>query len=339
MSSSGGEQITDGLASVTRADAEQSDGPPSRERVAQVQRKRILEATVQLIAERGLRRVTAETVARRAGVSRRTLYDLFGTMEDCAVAALALVRQRATSLVSEAFEREARWTDGVLAGLAALLDFLDREPQLAWVCLVETLAVSRPGLSLRAHELGALTPLLDAGRTHRPLGEHPHALTAEATIASVAGILHMRLVTGKAPPFIDLLGPLASVVLSPYLDEGSLQNALDRAECLARLTIAGRASHAPPPARADVKIPKKLRSLGAHRVRRSLLYIAEHRGASNIEIAQSIGVRHQSQISALLGRLEGDGLLVKHAQGAGRPNAWWLTPHGEAVVCALVDEL
>jgi AcrR family transcriptional regulator len=206
----------------------------SRERVAEFQRKRILEATVQLIAERGLRRVTTLSVVKRAGVSRRTLNNLFGSIDDCAVTAVALVRRRAMSLVSEAFEREAEWTDGVLTGLAALLDFLDCEPQLAWVCLVETLTVSRAGLSLRAHELAALAPLVDAGRVHATPGELPHPLTAEATIASVASILHNRLVTGEAPPFIDLLAPLASLVLSLYLGGDSLQKALDRAEDVAR---------------------------------------------------------------------------------------------------------
>jgi len=339
MASSGEEPAANGGAAATRAGMRTRRGLPSREQVADMQRARILEATVQLIAERGLRRVTTERVVKRAGVSRRTLYNLFGSMEDCAVAALALVRHQATSLVSEAFEREASWTEGVLAGLAALLDFLDREPQLAWVCRVETLAVSPAGLCLRARELGELRPLVDAGRAHVLPGEDPHALTAEATIVSVAGILHMRLVTGKAPPFIDLLSPLAGVVLSPYLDGCSLQRELDRAERLARSIVAERPSSLPTPAQADVEIPRRVRNLNAYRAHQSLLHLAKHPGVSNTKIAQAIGVRHQSQISTLLTGLEREGLLTKCSEGAGRANAWWLTSDGELVARELADEL
>jgi AcrR family transcriptional regulator len=333
------EPASDGRPSATRAETQTSVCRPSGELVAEFQRERILNATVQLIAEQGLRRVTTVSVIKRAGVSRRTLIHLFGTMDECAVAAVALVRRQATSLVSEAFEREAKWTDRVLAGLAALLDFLDCEPQLAQVCLVETLTVSRTGLSLRAQELAALAPLVDAGRVHAAPGEFPHPLTAEATIASVAGILHNRLVTGKAPPFIDLLGPLAGVVLSPYLDGDSLRKELDRAERLAQSIAAKRPPHAPSAAaQPHVEIPKKVRSPSAYRVRQSLLHLANHRGASNGEIARAIGVPFPSQISTLLTRLERDGLLAKRSGGMGRPSEWWLTAHGESVAQALADE-
>jgi AcrR family transcriptional regulator len=339
MPSSEEEPASDGLPSATRTETQTRVSRSSGELVAEFQRERILNATVQLIAEQGLRRVTTVSVIKRAGVSRRTLIHLFGTMDECAVAAVALVRRRATSLVSEAFEREAEWTDRVLAGLAALLDFLDCEPQLAQVCLVETLTVSRAGLSLRAHELAALAPLVDAGRVHSTPGEPPHPLTAEATIASVTGILHTRLVTEEAPPFIDQLAPLASVVLSPYLDGHLLQKALDRAEHLAQSIAAKRLTPtSSAPAQPHVEIPKKVRSPNAYRVRQSLLHLINHRGASNAEIARAIGVHYPSQISALLTRLERDGLLAKRSGGMGRPSEWWLTPHGESVARALTDE-
>lgn len=132
-------------------------GPLSREQVADLQRERILEAAVGLIGERRLHNVTAQGVIERAGVSRRTLYDLFGSMENVAVAAVAMARRRAIERMSEAFARNAEWPERVLAGLAALLVFLDGEPQLARVCLVEAFATSPAGLSARARDLQELS--------------------------------------------------------------------------------------------------------------------------------------------------------------------------------------
>ncbi len=171
-------------------------GPVSREQAREMQRKRILNAMVGEVGERGLRGATVAGVSARAGVSRSTFYELFDDLEACILAVLTQVTTRSTALMSEAFEREARWQDGVLAALAALLVSLDREPLLARVCLLETLAGSPAVLRHRARELAALNPLVDVGRAQAHASGEPPELTAEASVASVAGILHTRLVTG-----------------------------------------------------------------------------------------------------------------------------------------------
>ena len=56
---------------------------------------------------------------------------------------------------------------------------------------------------------------------------------------------------------------------------------------------------------------------------------------SNVEISKAAGVKDQGQISRLMRRLEGHGLI--HNTGgatAGVPNAWHLTPRGEEVLFA-----
>jgi AcrR family transcriptional regulator len=61
------------------------------------------------------------------------------------------------------------------------------------------LAGSPEVLEHRARELAALNPLVDVGREQvRTNNAEPVELTAEASVASVAGILHTRLVTGRS---------------------------------------------------------------------------------------------------------------------------------------------
>ena len=56
---------------------------------------------------------------------------------------------------------------------------------------------------------------------------------------------------------------------------------------------------------------------------------------SNREIADAAGVSDQGQISKLLARLEGLGLLQNTGGAtAGVPNAWRLTPRGEEILSA-----
>ena len=69
--------------------------------------------------------------------------------------------------------------------------------------------------------------------------------------------------------------------------------------------------------------------------------VAEHAGASSREIADAAGVRDEGQLSKLLARLQDRGLICNTARaGRGKPNAWRLTPHGEALLdaCAPAQE-
>ncbi len=66
-----------------------------------------------------------------------------------------------------------------------------------------------------------------------------------------------------------------------------------------------------------------------------LAAVAEHPGASNRRVADLAGIRDQGQISKLLRRLEGHGLLQNSGGAtAGVPNAWRLTSPGEEVLSA-----
>jgi hypothetical protein len=153
-------------------------------------------------------------------------------------------------------------------------------------------------------------------------------------VASVAGILHTRLVTGEAPPFIGLLGQLVGLVVCPYLEPHDVVREVKRGEALARTITERHASSSSPPP-AAVQLPAALSHPGAYRARSCVIFIAANPGTSNKQIAAGIDVPHLGQVSELLARLARGGLLRKHAGGAGRPNQWWLTPQGEQIAQAL----
>jgi DNA-binding MarR family transcriptional regulator len=100
--------------------------------------------------------------------------------------------------------------------------------------------------------------------------------------------------------------------------------------------LARRASTpvARPPAvdRAGEVILKRLNMRLTYRTVRCLLFIAEHPGASNREVAEGAEIADEGQASKLLMRLAKLGLVSKQEQGAGRPNAWSITTEGEGVL-------
>lgn len=331
MSSSGGEPA----AANNQVERTRRGRPPiPREQAREIQRARILDAMAQVVAERGYQRTSIASVVANARVSRIAFHEAFDDIEGCFLALLRRIMRRSTALITDAFEQEGSWPDGVLAGLTALLDFLDTEPLLARICLVEVHAAGPAALDQRARELSTLTPLIDAGRGRSvPDGDLP-SVVAEATVAAVAGLLHNRLVADEAPPFILLLGQLMAVVTVPYLGAESAASEMARATRIAQSIVRERSSRH---SAGDIQIPVELRAPSAYRMRASLLYIAEHPGASNQDVAAGIELRHLGQMSKLLTRLESLGLLTKQAGGAGRPNAWSLDRQGEHVARILHD--
>jgi AcrR family transcriptional regulator len=174
-----------------------------------------LRAVVQVLAERGFAGTTIGLVVTQARVSTRTFYQLFDGLEECLIAIMDSVLEHAIALVSRELQGADCWQDGVRSALAAVLVYFDREPELARVCIVETLAGGPVVLAHRERLIQAFRlPILQRIEREVP-GVSPVA--AEGVMSSVLGIMHAHMVTGKPGPFIELLGLLLGLIMAPYL--------------------------------------------------------------------------------------------------------------------------
>ena len=307
-------------------------------------RDRIIEAMVEVAAERGFGHASVKLVTGRAGVSTRTFYEEFDGLRECFLAVLDLGLEHAGELITRAYAREERWQDGVLGALASLLVFLDSEPLLARVWFVEAMAAGSWALERRERIAAALRSMIVGYWAAR--GEEPlEPVAAVGVMASVLGLIQTHLVTEQSGPLIELLGPLMGFVTSLSLDKEDRAREVRRGAELAREIKAGDPRWSPPvrpprPSSApDVALPATLANPGAHRARECLLFLAEQgaRGfsPSNREIGIAIGVTDKSQISRLLAYLAGENLVVKRSEGRGKRNASGLTPRGEEIARAL----
>jgi AcrR family transcriptional regulator len=306
------------------------------------QRARILRATVDVIAERGFAGASVAAVVERAGVSRRTFHAEFDDLDGCVGVVLDETLAHVSVLVYAAFEDAGCWQDGLRAALAAVLGFLESEPQLARVAMVESLAGGPVVLAHRERAVAGFRSLVVAHIE----GEVPYAwpLAAEGMFASVMGVVHAHLTAPRRGPLIGLLPALMASLLAPFSDAAALEREVERCERLAQEIV--RAAARPPdrpdpggrwPLTDSQPLPAMLVNPRSRRVRECLRFIAEHPHASNRQVAMGIGVEHPSQISRLLSGLEREGVLVKRSQGTGKSNVWWLTDQGEAALNSLGD--
>jgi AcrR family transcriptional regulator len=97
-------------------------------------REQLLDTALALIAESGYERVSMEGIARRAGVTKPVVYDLFGTLADLLEALLGREEDRALMQLAELMPTPAEDADPaavLVDGLDAFLRAVETRPD-AW---------------------------------------------------------------------------------------------------------------------------------------------------------------------------------------------------------------
>ncbi len=291
----------------------------------------MLAAAVQVVGELGYEKMSVARVTARAGVSRRTFYDLFEDREACFLAAFTETMERARALACEAAAGECDWRSRVRAGLAALLTLFAEEPLAGRVLVVDALKAGPAVLERRASVVAELIAVVEGGR--RPVrGNRDVApLTAEGVVGAVLSVVHARLLgSAGGGSLTDLLNPLMAMIVRPYLGAAAAEKELERP--LPSGHRARRKAPADPLGGLDMRL--------TYRTLRVLASIAATPGASNRQVAEEAGVADQGQISKLLARLENLGLIHNAGVGhlKGEPNAWRLTSRGGEVEQAVRGE-
>jgi AcrR family transcriptional regulator len=294
--------------------------------LADLQRARLLSAMFDVATERGAANVTIAHVVERSGVSRRTFYELFEDREDCFLAAFEQAIGFAGERVLPAYRLEGKWRERIRAALSALVAFLEDEPVIGRLLVIESLAGGQRTLERRAQLIALITSAIDEGREEAKVPS-PAPLTAEGIVGGVLAVIQSRLVEADDGSLIDLINPLMSMISLPYLGATVARRELDRPAPDSQ----SRGAHSEP------LLSDPFKDAGMRLTYRTvcvLMAIVDHPGTSNRMIGQSAGIDDQGQISKLLGRLRRIGLVSNSGLGPGQgaPNAWTLTDKGEQIV-------
>ncbi len=299
----------------------------TRAQLADLQRARILSAMFEVVTERGAGNVTVAHVTERSGVSRRTFYELFEDREGCFLAAFEQALEFASERVLPACESQGRWRERIRAALSALLMFLDEEPVVGQLLIVESLSGAAATLERRRQAIARITSAIEGGREEAKAAA-PVPLTAEGIVGGVLSVIHARLVEADAGPLVGLLNQLMSMIVLPYLGATAARRELDRPAPRpeSRRKAQGEPLLSDPFKDAGMRL--------TYRTVRVLMAIVDNPGASNRLIGQIAGIDDQGQASKLLGRLQRIGLVSNTGLGPGQgaPNAWSLTDKGSRVV-------
>jgi AcrR family transcriptional regulator len=291
-----------------------------------------------MVYEWGASSVTVAHIVQRAGVSRRTFYELFDDREDCFLAAFERALAYASERVLSAYEAQRGWRERIRAALIALLSFFDEEPVIGRLLIVDSFGEAVT-FARRGEVIAKLTSAIEQGRTLKgtPHGVAqagargkaslmPPSFTGEGLVGGVLTAIQSRLVGDNRESLVELANPLMSMIVLPYLGASAARGELERP---VPVCSAG--------ARVEPLLSDPFKDAGmrlTYRTVRVLTAVADHPGASNRLVADTAEISDQGQISKLLTRLERVGVIANTGLGPGQgaPNAWTLTANGRHVV-------
>ena len=204
-----------------------------REVVAHHQRERILRAVAEAIASEGYRDVAVADIVKQAAIARAKFYDNFKSKEDAFLAAYDRAIEEAHRRVADACSDDAPLAVRVTAGLSALLHYMDEEPALARMCIVEGPSAGAVGTARYEQAVKSFAPLLAPAREAAERPDELPGTVEEAVIGGTVWLIYEALLAEKPSPLQDLLPQLVEFCLLPFIgakaagEAASLVDAVD----------------------------------------------------------------------------------------------------------------
>jgi AcrR family transcriptional regulator len=181
------------------------------------QRQRLLASLVRGVAEDGYNAVTITSLTEGAGVTTRTFYKYFESVEGCYLASFDLGVEELGESLAAAWSEDRPWPLRVRSAIAAALDFFAGSPALAALLLTEPFVAGQTISRHYQEQLARMVPYLREGRALAGDGDLLPETTERGLLGSLASQIGRKASAGEADQLPGLLPELTQFVLTPYL--------------------------------------------------------------------------------------------------------------------------
>jgi AcrR family transcriptional regulator len=194
---------------------------------ASSERAQLIEALIEIAAERGYMDTSIELVVAHAGLDRPAFDRHFRGKYDCFLSAWQEMNEECMQSVMRAYDSQQYWPDRLRAVAVEVVGSLCDDPSRAGFA-VEVLAAGDAARARRDMTMRVIASLIDAGRKEMDDPESVPHTTAEALAGSAYGQVYAKVVRGDTDELPKLIPQLMSAAVMPYLGVEAALEELDR---------------------------------------------------------------------------------------------------------------
>jgi AcrR family transcriptional regulator len=182
--------------------------------VVEHQRRRLLAAMAEMLAEHGYANLTTTHVSEAASVSTSTFYKHFGNLWDCALATYVATADRLCEEIEDACAAADPRGNPLTVGIEAALSFCAAEPRLAQLLCAQAPLEASAMASARRLLISRLAAMLRRGRVAEQAGPQPPGLD-ERLIDATLAFVFSQISSGEAERLIELTLELSAILDRP----------------------------------------------------------------------------------------------------------------------------
>jgi AcrR family transcriptional regulator len=189
-----------------------------REVVVKSQRERIVDATADIVAEKGLAGLTIPEIASRANISHETFYEMYPTKLDAFVGAQKVGMHQAVGIGVEAFEAAMPdWPRAIAAGLRALIAYLVSEPAHAHLSIVDAFGASPETIKIRNETMTVAAAYFRRGYELARGDTGVPKIAADAGVGGAWQVIHHEIENERIAELPDTAPQLIYLLLTPFI--------------------------------------------------------------------------------------------------------------------------
>jgi AcrR family transcriptional regulator len=202
----------------------------------------MIDATIDVVGEKGYAELTVSDVIKRAGVSRRAFYEHFSNREECFLATYDAITAESAAAVASSFGSGTSFPGGAQGAIEAIFQRALRRPDAVRVLLVEIGAAGPEGIT-RREQVGATYEALLRERLGLPPGTGPIANPVlRGVIGGIGAVLYSHVQNGRSKQLLELVPQLVRWTTSYWPAPPELMNLKDADPAtLPRDRVGGRA--------------------------------------------------------------------------------------------------
>jgi AcrR family transcriptional regulator len=169
---------------------------------------------IDAIGENGYHATRVADVTARAGVSRKTFYELFSGKQDCFLATYDQISAAVVRRLEQAYHDADGWPSSAEAAICALFEAAIENPAAARLSLLEINAAGPAGIQRREESIARYQGFIRDVLRREPGGETVPDVVITTIVGGLIRVLYARVLRGQRAKILKLIPDLVDWIAS-----------------------------------------------------------------------------------------------------------------------------